>query len=315
MLKDTASNILETEVFTVSMVSHRLVTPMVQTSLPEGPEVSEFRANGLEAVEGIWSTPPPAEALAAMECRLVHAHDMQSTHLLVGEVLRYHIDDAILRTDERGMRWSTSRVWTRSDDSGATTTAVSRMSSRPRLEVANQQFPALVEAQLQHQAAEAFGDRDPRRLRGPRLGGNGERDGAGVDGPGVHTFARVEGRCAVDDGDLGSFRCQDHQLPRTDLVGPVQHGNEAKRSPATKATPSSRPVPPRVGLSATQEAGVFDVLGEGSQEVRTEGAIHDAVVAGERHAHSPAHGAVDDDGYLTIPPTAKMQASGDSGWP
>ena len=52
VLKDTASNILETEVFTVSMVSHRLVTPMVQTSLPEGPEVSEFRANGLEAVEG-----------------------------------------------------------------------------------------------------------------------------------------------------------------------------------------------------------------------------------------------------------------------
>lgn len=103
VLKDTASNILETEVFTVSMVSHRLVTPMVQTSLPEGPEVSEFRANGLEAVEGdLVNAPRPAEALAAMECRLVHAHDMQSTHLLVGEVLRYHIDDAILRTDERG---------------------------------------------------------------------------------------------------------------------------------------------------------------------------------------------------------------------
>ena len=103
VLKDTAANILETEVFTVSMVSHRLVTPMVQTSLPEGPDVSEFRANGLESVEGdLVNAPRPADALAAMECRLVHAHDMQSTHLLVGEVLRYHIDDAILRTDERG---------------------------------------------------------------------------------------------------------------------------------------------------------------------------------------------------------------------
>ena len=33
-------------------------------------------------------------------------------------------------------------------------------------------------------------------------------------------------------------------------------------------------------------------LARASQEVRTESAIHDAVVAGERHAHSPAHGGL-----------------------
>ena len=103
VLKDTATNILQTEVFTVSMVSHHLVTPMVQSSLPHLPEVSEFEATGLEAIPGdLVAAPRPAEALASMECRLVHAHDMRSTHLFVGEVIRYHVDDAILRRDDRG---------------------------------------------------------------------------------------------------------------------------------------------------------------------------------------------------------------------
>ena len=102
-LKDTASNILQTKAFTVSMVSHHLVRPMVQSSLPHAPEVSEFDASELEVTEGqLVAAPRPTAALAAMECRLVHAHDMQTTHLLVGEVVRYHIDDAILRTDELG---------------------------------------------------------------------------------------------------------------------------------------------------------------------------------------------------------------------
>ncbi len=39
-----------------------------------------------------------------MECRLVHAHDMGTTHLLVGEVTRYHIDDAVVHVDEKGHR-------------------------------------------------------------------------------------------------------------------------------------------------------------------------------------------------------------------
>jgi len=104
-LKDTAVNILETEVFTVSMVSHHLMTPMVQSSLPHPPDVSEFQATNLEAVDGdLVDAPRPAEVLASMECRLVHVHDMQSTHLFVGEVLRYHVDDTILRVDDRGHR-------------------------------------------------------------------------------------------------------------------------------------------------------------------------------------------------------------------
>ncbi len=104
-LKDTAANILDTEVFTVSMVSHQLVGPMVQSSLPLDSELSEFETTGLEAVDGdLVDAPRPVAAMAAMECRLVHAHDMGTTHLLVGEVVRYHIDDTIIRTDAKGHR-------------------------------------------------------------------------------------------------------------------------------------------------------------------------------------------------------------------
>ena len=102
-LKDTARNILETEVFTVSLVSCPLREAMVETSGRYPPEVSEFERAGLTMVEGLRVTAPyPSEAPISMECRLVHAHDLGSTHLFVGEALRIEIDDALLLTDERG---------------------------------------------------------------------------------------------------------------------------------------------------------------------------------------------------------------------
>ncbi len=102
-LKDTAANILSTEEFSVSVVSHGLREPMVQSSLPLAPEESEFDAVGLasEACDTVQA-PRPAAALVAMECRLIHSHDLGTTHLLVGEVLRYHIADHAVLTDEKG---------------------------------------------------------------------------------------------------------------------------------------------------------------------------------------------------------------------
>jgi flavin reductase (DIM6/NTAB) family NADH-FMN oxidoreductase RutF len=96
-LKDTAKNILETEVFTVSLVSRAQLQVMVDTSARWPAEVSEFEAIGLELREGSCVAAPwPAVAKVAMECRLVHAHDMGTTHLLVGEILTFHIDPEVL---------------------------------------------------------------------------------------------------------------------------------------------------------------------------------------------------------------------------
>ncbi len=104
-LKDTAANILETAAFSVSLVSAALVEAMVQTSLPHDSSTSEFDACGLEAADcERVAAPRPREALGAMECRLVHTHDMGTTHLFVGEVVRYHLADSVVRVDEKGHR-------------------------------------------------------------------------------------------------------------------------------------------------------------------------------------------------------------------
>jgi len=108
-IKDTAANILETGEFSVSVVSHALCHPMVQSSLPLPPDVSEFVENDLDCVQcDTIAAPRPLGAVATMECKLVHAHEMASVHLLVGEVTRYHIDDAAVHVDEKGH--STARV-------------------------------------------------------------------------------------------------------------------------------------------------------------------------------------------------------------
>ena len=99
--KDTARNILETGVFTVSIVDRSTARPMVRTSLPYPPEVSEFGAAGLTPVPGDRvAAPYPAEARASMECRLLHRLEMPTTDLLVGEVVRFHLDDGVLAAGE-----------------------------------------------------------------------------------------------------------------------------------------------------------------------------------------------------------------------
>jgi len=103
VLKDTATNILETGVFTVSIVSYAFADSMVATSKPWPPDESEFDAAGIQSIEAdTISAPRPREALVAMECSLVHVHDMGNTHLLVGEVSVYHLDAAVLVVDAKG---------------------------------------------------------------------------------------------------------------------------------------------------------------------------------------------------------------------
>lgn len=102
-LKDTTKNILETKVFTVSIVPFSHAAQMNQCAAQWPPEVSEFEACGLQPVMGERvAAPRPAEALASMECKLIHAHDLGSTHLLVGEVVLYHLDESIMVEDKRG---------------------------------------------------------------------------------------------------------------------------------------------------------------------------------------------------------------------
>ena len=101
-LKDTARNILETGVFTVSMVPVALADRMNHTAAAWPAAASEFEAAGLTAAESdAVAAPYPAESPVSMACKLVHAHDMGSTHLLVGEITLFLLDDAVLGEDGR----------------------------------------------------------------------------------------------------------------------------------------------------------------------------------------------------------------------
>ena len=105
VLKDTAKNILQTGVFTVSTVSHPMVDAMVDSSRPWPSDQSEFVRSNVSAMDAdLIDAPRPADAQDCMECSLVHVHDMQTTHLLVGEVLRYHLQDEAVRVDAKGHR-------------------------------------------------------------------------------------------------------------------------------------------------------------------------------------------------------------------
>lgn len=102
-LKDTAQNILDTGVFTVSMVSTESLQDMVDTSAKWPPQTSEFEALSLDLTEGTQVAAPwPSAARVAMECRLVHTHDMGTTHLFVGEIEVFHIDESVLQLSPDG---------------------------------------------------------------------------------------------------------------------------------------------------------------------------------------------------------------------
>ncbi len=95
--KDTARNIQETGEFTVSMVSASQVQEMHATSAPWPPERSEFDACRLARRAGTRvRAPMPADAHASMECRLLHALELPTTTLFVGEILVFHVDDDLL---------------------------------------------------------------------------------------------------------------------------------------------------------------------------------------------------------------------------
>ena len=100
-LKDTARNVLETGVFSVSMVESAQLEPMHRTGADwPGPE---FDAVGIGRVECAQvACARPAGARVAMECRLFKADDLGSTHLILGEIVAFHIDDALWRPDAGG---------------------------------------------------------------------------------------------------------------------------------------------------------------------------------------------------------------------
>jgi flavin reductase (DIM6/NTAB) family NADH-FMN oxidoreductase RutF len=98
--KDTAQNILSREEFVVNIADQGL-TALVHASSEEMPEdVSECEALGIEtAPSEAIATPYVTAAPVAMECRFRQCIEFGETRsrFIVGEILRFHIRDGLLR--------------------------------------------------------------------------------------------------------------------------------------------------------------------------------------------------------------------------
>jgi flavin reductase (DIM6/NTAB) family NADH-FMN oxidoreductase RutF len=95
--KDTARNISARGEFVVNMVTEDLLAAMNVSAADFPPDVSELTAADLHAAPSIKVKPPRlAAAQVSLECKLFQAHALGSNTLFVGEVVMFHVADALL---------------------------------------------------------------------------------------------------------------------------------------------------------------------------------------------------------------------------
>jgi flavin reductase (DIM6/NTAB) family NADH-FMN oxidoreductase RutF len=98
--KDTARNILATEEFVVHIASQAQIDALHESAEEHPPHVSEVAHLGLTTLPSDLVKPARlADAPVAMECRLRHCIEFGETRsrLLVGEAVRIHLRDGLLR--------------------------------------------------------------------------------------------------------------------------------------------------------------------------------------------------------------------------
>lgn len=101
--KDTLNNILANGEFVVNLVTEETVVAMNASSAPFPSGTSEFEALQIETVPSTLISPPRVAASPVhLECRLRHHynigdHETGGATVIIGEVLRFHINESILK--------------------------------------------------------------------------------------------------------------------------------------------------------------------------------------------------------------------------
>ena len=99
-VKDSLANVRASGVFTVNVVTEEVAAAMNVSSDSFSPDVDEFAAAGLTAIEGeAVAAPLVAEAKANFECVVTHIHEVgegPSASVVFGEVQRFHVAESLL---------------------------------------------------------------------------------------------------------------------------------------------------------------------------------------------------------------------------
>jgi len=94
--KDTLSNIEETEEFVINIVSLALSNMMYESSKNHPPEADEFEKAGLTPAHcEVVKVPRVEEAGVSMECVLERVLPLGTDHLVIGEMLCFHLRDEL----------------------------------------------------------------------------------------------------------------------------------------------------------------------------------------------------------------------------
>ncbi|MEO4005459.1 MULTISPECIES: flavin reductase family protein [unclassified Flavobacterium] len=105
--KDTLNNVLETGEFVVNLVTEELVEKMNLTSASVPPDQNEFELAQLTPAPSlIVKAPRVLESPVAMECKVVHHYSLEDHQhggatIVIGRVVMFHIDEAILSDNYR----------------------------------------------------------------------------------------------------------------------------------------------------------------------------------------------------------------------
>ncbi|MBC8210301.1 MAG: flavin reductase family protein [Gammaproteobacteria bacterium] len=95
--KDTLTNLREQQQFVINIVSVSLANAMHETSMNHLPDVDEFVRAGVTPVRcEVVDVPRVAEAKISMECSVEHMLKLGSDYLVIGRMLRYHVQDELL---------------------------------------------------------------------------------------------------------------------------------------------------------------------------------------------------------------------------
>ncbi|WP_158735749.1 flavin reductase family protein [Alteribacillus sp. YIM 98480] len=94
-IKDTLTNIRETEEYVINVVPEALANAMHESSMHVAPEINEFETAALTpAPSETISVPAVQESPIAFECKLDKIIPVGTDHMVLGQVQRARVDEA-----------------------------------------------------------------------------------------------------------------------------------------------------------------------------------------------------------------------------
>lgn len=96
MVKDTLQNIRDQKEFVINIMTSSMGNEMAKSAETLPPDIDEFDYADLPSAESeVVAVPRIAEAPVSMECKLHTILQLGDDHLVIGQLVRFHVDDEL----------------------------------------------------------------------------------------------------------------------------------------------------------------------------------------------------------------------------